>query len=579
MLTPWGEALDKSCPLPEYPRPQLMRDSYVNLNGPWQYAVTTDAQRPTKSDGTILVPFSPESELSGVERRIRPGDWLWYIRSFTLPEGFHRGRVLLHFGAVDQMASVWLNGVEVGSHIGGYTPFTVELTDVLRRGENQLMVCVRDLTDMNELPRGKQRLEPGGIWYPGQSGIWQTVWLESVPKNYIRGLKLTPNVDEKLLEVVVYGQGRCELSVFGRKYAFPAGSTVRVPVPEAELWTPEEPHLYYFTVTLDGEDRVKSYFAMRSISVQTDSEGVPRLFLNGEAYFHNGLLDQGYWSDGQYTPPADEAMIYDIETAKAMGFNMLRKHVKVEPDRWYYHCDRLGMLVWQDMPNGGTEYRPAVISAPLVTHRHLDDSRYRLFGRESAEGRNAFLTELRRMVSALYNHPCIVLWVPFNEGWGQFDAQSAVETIRSIDRSRVIDHASGWHDQGIGEVKSLHVYFTPYRYRPDKRGRAVLLSEFGGYTLKIAGHSRPDKPFGYKACSDADALEKALCKLFYRQIHPARAKGLAAAVYTQLSDVETEMNGLLTYDRRAVKIPPERLWPIVTGLGNAAEAMKDEAEA
>ena len=565
MLTPWGEQLDTACPLPEYPRPQMVRDSYLNLNGPWQYAVTQDAQRPTKADGTILVPFSPECQLSGVERRVRPGDWLWYIRTFTLPEGFRQDRVLLHFGAVDQLASVWLNGVEAGSHSGGYSPFTVDITDLLRRDENRLMVCVRDLTDRNDLPRGKQRLEAGGIWYPGQSGIWQTVWLESVPKNYIRGLKMTPKVKDGLLELVVYGQGRCVASVFGRKFAFPAGSTVRIPVPEAELWTPEDPRLYYFTVTLEERDRVKTYFAMREISVQKDENGVPRLFLNGEPYFHNGLLDQGYWSDGQYTPPSDEAMIFDIETAKAMGFNMLRKHMKVEPDRWYYHCDRLGMLVWQDMPAGGGEYSPAVITAPLVTHRSLDDSRYRAFGRESGEGRSNFLMELKRMVSHLYNHPCIVVWVPFNEGWGQFDSQTAVETIHSIDRSRVIDHASGWHDQGIGEVQSLHVYFTPYHYKPDKLGRAVLLSEFGGYTLKVAGHSRPDRPFGYKHCGDAAALEKALCKLYYKQIHPAREKGLAAAVYTQLSDVETEMNGLLTYDRKVVKIPPETLRPIITG--------------
>ena len=576
MLTPWGEQFNPDAPLPEYPRPQMVRDSYYNLNGPWQYAVTQDAQRPMKADGTIIVPYSPECQLSGVERRIRPGDWLWYIRDFTLPEDFFRGRVLLHFGAVDQLCSVWLNGVEAGSHSGGYSPFTVDLTELLKKGSNTLMVCVRDLTDRNELPRGKQRLEGTGIWYPGQSGIWQTVWLESVPKNYIRGLKITPRPEDGLLELVVYGQGKCVAGILGKKYAFPAGSTVRVPVPECELWTPEHPKLYYFSVTLDGVDRVKSYFAMRSIAVGPDEAGVPRLLLNGEPYFHNGLLDQGYWSDGQYTPPADEAMIFDIMTAKDMGFNMLRKHMKVEPDRWYYHCDRLGMLVWQDMPAGGGEYSPAVITAPLVTKRHIDDSRYRLFGRESAEGRANFLMELKRMVSHLYNHPCIVLGVPFNEGWGQFDSQTAIETIHSIDRTRVIDHASGWHDQGIGETQSLHVYFTPYRFKPDKKGRAVLLSEFGGYTLKIAEHSRPERPFGYKPCGDEKALEKALCKLYYKQIHPAVEKGLAAAVYTQLSDVETEMNGLMTYDRHVVKLSPDVLRPIITGLGEAPEELEEE---
>lgn len=563
MLTPWGEHFDRASPLPEYPRPQLRRDSFLNLNGPWQYAVTKSPRRPDRADGTIIVPYSPECELSGVERRIGPDDWLWYIRSFELPEDFNRGRVLLHFGAVDQIATVWCNGVEVGSHTGGYTPFTVELTDVLR-AKNQLLVCVRDQTERNDLARGKQRLEHGGIWYPGQSGIWQTVWIESVPRNYIRGLKLTPKPEVNALELVVYGSGRCVMELEGKKYAFPGGKTVRVPTAGLELWSPENPVLYPFTLTME-EDRVESYFAMRSVGVEKDENGVPRLMLNGKPYFHNGLLDQGYWSDGQYTPPADDAMVYDIECAKAMGFNMLRKHMKVESDRWYYHCDRLGMLVWQDMPAGGGEYKAAVVNAPLVTKQSYDDSRYALFGRDSAEGRAQFLTELKRMVSTLYNHPSIVMWVPFNEGWGQFDSRTAVETIESIDRSRTIDPASGWHDQGFGQVKSEHVYFTKYRYKADKRGRAVLLSEFGGYALRTEGHARPEKAFGYKSCKDADALEKALYRLYTTEILPAKEQGLAAAVYTQLSDVETELNGLMTYDRQELKLPFPTIRKIVTG--------------
>ncbi len=563
MLTPWGESFDPACPLQEYPRPQLRRDSYLNLNGPWMYAVTKSAKRPERADGTIIVPYSPECQLSGVEKRIQPDDWLWYIRSFELPEGFNQGRILLHFGAVDQIATVWCNGVEVGSHTGGYTPFTVELTDVVRQ-KNQLLVCVRDQTDQNDLPRGKQRLEPGGIWYHGQSGIWQTVWIESVPRNYIRGLKLTPKPELEALEVVVYGTGKCVMELEGKKFAFPAGKTVRVPTPGLELWSPENPVLYPFTMTL-GEDCITSYFAMRSVGVGKDENGVPRLLLNGEPYFHNGLLDQGYWSDGQYTPPADDAMVYDIECAKAMGFNMLRKHMKVEPDRWYYHCDRIGMLVWQDMPAGGGEYKAAVINAPLVTKQNFDDSRYALFGRESADGRKQFLTELKRMVSTLYNHPSIVMWVPFNEGWGQFDSRTAVENIESIDRSRTVDPASGWHDQGFGQVQSLHVYFTKYHHKPDKLGRAVLLSEFGGYTLRVEGHARPEKAFGYKSCKDAETLKKALTKLYAEEILPAKEQGLAAAVYTQLSDVETELNGLLTYDRQELKLPYPTIREIVTG--------------
>lgn len=557
MLTPWGEALDPARPLPEYPRPQMVRDSYLNLNGPWSYAITKSAQKPQRADGTILVPFSPESELSGVGRTLQPDEYLWYIRLVELPDGFNVGRVLLHFGAVDQIATVWCNGVELATHTGGYLPFTVDITEVLGP-VNTIMVCVRDATDTAVHTRGKQRLRPHGIWYPAQSGIWQTVWLESVPNQYIRSLKVTPHFDEQLVEVLVRGEGRCVLELDGKKYAFPAGVPARVPVRRMAPWTPEHPTLYPFRVEL-GEDEVYSYFAMRKCSVETDENGVKRLFLNGKPYFHNGLLDQGYWSDGLYTAPSDEALIYDIQMAKAMGFNMLRKHIKVEPERWYYHCDRLGMLVWQDMPCGGGRYDPLVVSAPLLTGLHLDDSWYFLFGRSAAAGRAEFLSELRAMVAALYNHPCIVMWVPFNEGWGQFDSLTAVQTIQEVDRTRTIDPASGWHDQGFGELRSLHVYFRKYKFQTDKLARAVLLSEFGGYTHRVERHARGGRAVGYRSCPTPQALEYALQTLYDEQIRPAKEQGLAAAVYTQLSDVECELNGLMTYDRRKVKLPTETL--------------------
>ena len=557
MLTEWGETLDREHPLPEYPRPQLVRDSYLNLNGPWSYAITKSAQKPQQADGTIIVPFSPESELSGVGRTLQPDEYLWYIRSVELPAGFNIGRVLLHFGAVDQTATVWCNGVELATHTGGYLPFTVDLTEVLGP-VNTILVCVRDLTDRSLHTRGKQKLRAGGIWYPPQSGIWQTVWLESVPNEYIRSLKATPHFDERLVEVLVDGSGKCVMELDGKKFSFPAGVPARVPVQRFEPWTPERPVLYPFSIQM-GQDTVYSYFAMRKCSVETDETGVRRLYLNNRPYFHNGLLDQGYWSDGLYTAPSDEALLYDIQTAKAMGFNMLRKHMKVEPDRWYYHCDRLGMLVWQDMPCGGGRYDPLIISAPLVTHWHLDDSWYPLFGRANAAGRREFLSDLREMVSALYNHPCIVLWVPFNEGWGQFDSLTAVQTIEEVDRTRTIDPASGWHDQGFGGVQSLHVYFRKYKFKPDKLGRAVLLSEFGGYTHRVHGHTRSSKSFGYKNCAAPHSLEFSLQELYDEQIRPAKEQGLAAAVYTQLSDVETELNGLITYDRRKVKLPVETL--------------------
>ena len=562
MLTPWGESLNTAAPLPEYPRPQMVRDSYLNLNGPWSYAITKTPQRPQKADGTIVVPFSPECALSGVGRTLQPDEYLWYIRTFTLPEGFNVGRVLLHFGAVDQTATVWCNGVEVASHTGGYLPFTAELTNALR-GENTLIVCVQDKTDTVPIARGKQSLKPGGIWYPAQSGIWQTVWLESVPRDYIRGLRITPKPGESLVEIRVEGRGHCTLSLGKRKFGFPAGTTVRVPVEDPVLWTPEHPALYPFRVKL-GDDEVYSYFAMRTVTVEPDEQGVMRLFLNGKPYFHNGVLDQGYWSDGLYTPPSDEAMIYDIETAKKMGFNMLRKHMKVEPDRWYYHCDRLGMLVWQDMPSGGGKYIAPVITAPLVTGIHLDDSRYPLFSRSSAAGRAQFLEELGDMVRALYNHPCIVLWVPFNEGWGQFDSRTAVELIESIDKTRPIDPASGWHDQGFGVFQSLHVYFRRYRFRKDKLGRAVILTEFGGYTHRVLNHAAKGRAFGYKNCKTREAFTTALRKLYWSEIQPAVTEGLAAAVYTQLTDVETELNGLITYDRRVEKLEPETVRALIT---------------
>ena len=540
-------------PLPEYPRPALRRDSYENLNGLWQYAITGSAGLPAKWDGDILVPYSPETKASGVGRTLQPGAWLHYHRSFVPPAGTG-GRVLLHFGAVDQKAKIYVNGKLAGAHLGGYTAFTVELTEFLTDGPSVLTVAVRDGTDTNEYCRGKQKTKRSGIWYTPQSGIWQTVWLESVPQNYIRSLHVTPLFDAHQVEITVEGEGQCMIDLEGKRFTFPAGVPAHVPVQSFRPWSPEHPTLYPFSVTL-GDDTVYSYFAMRKCSVETDKDGVRRLFLNGKPYFHNGLLDQGYWPDGLYTAPSDDALVYDIQLAKDMGFNMLRKHIKVECDRWYYHCDRLGMLVWQDMPCGGRRYDPLIVSTPLVTGWHLDDSWYPLFGRTNVTARKAFLNELRDMVTTLYNHPCIAVWVPFNEGWGQFDSQTAVQVIRSVDKTRTIDPASGWHDQGFGDVRSLHVYFQKYRFQPDKLGRATLLSEFGGYIHRVEGHAIGGKSVGYKTCDAPLSLEYALQALYDEQIRPAIAQGLSAAVYTQLSDVEDEVNGFVTYDRRVEKLP------------------------
>ena len=560
MKTPWTDSVDINAPLPEYPRPQMARRSWLNLNGPWLYAFTDSSRRPAEYDGEITVPFSPETELSGVGRALKSGEYLWYCREVEIPAEFSGKRLLLHFGAVDQCAAVWVNATQVARHTGGYLPFEADITDAVEDGCAQITVRVTDDTDRSFQSRGKQSSKRGGIWYTPQSGIWQTVWLEAVPETYVRSLRITPDIDKATVtvEADVRGDEQAYAHFDGQDYPLPA----EIPVPGFEPWCPENPKLYGFSVSC-GEDEVFSYFAMRKIAVAKDKNGVPRLFLNNEPYFQNGLLDQGYWPDGLYTAPTDEALIYDISTAKAMGFNMLRKHIKVEPLRWYYHCDRLGMLVWQDMPNGGRRYNPVIISAPLVTGIHLNDSAHALFARSDSEGRAQFKSELGELVNHLYNCPCICMWVIFNEGWGQFDARKMYDFVRSMDKTRVIDHASGWHDQGIGNVQSLHVYFRKYRFKPDKKGRAVLLSEFGGYSHQVPGHCYNNKYFGYKKFEMPFQLEAALEDLYQTEIGPAKLQGLSAAVYTQLSDVEDELNGLLTYDRKVVKIAPEPMRKII----------------
>ena len=554
MKTPWTDKIDLNSPLPEYPRPQMRREAWQSLNGPWDYAINKRSDFPDIFDGKIIVPFSPETELSGVGRAVGKGEFLWYRRVVKLPEAFAGKRIILHFGAVDQEAAVWVDRDLVVHHVGGYLPFECDITDAVKNDEFELLVRVIDGSDSNERARGKQRSKRGGIWYTPQSGIWQSVWMEAVPESYVKKLRITPDFDNACVDIyaeTVGNEWACA-HFEGKDYILPAS----IPVPDFEAWTPDNPKLYDFSVSC-GEDYVESYFAMRKFSVERDEKGIARLFLNNKVCFHNGLLDQGYWPDGLYTAPCEEALEYDIKLAKEMGFNMLRKHIKVEPLRWYYLCDKLGMLVWQDMPNGGGQYNVLTISSPLVTNVHFKDSAYRMFARTDKAERERFMTELAGMIDHLYNCPCIAVWVPFNEGWGQFDAQRAYDLIRSMDTSRTIDHASGWHDQGISDVRSDHVYFRPYKFRPDKKGRAVLLSEFGGYNLAVDGHCFNSKDFGYRRFESAEKLAAALEELYQQQIVPAIDEGLAAAVYTQLSDVEDEVNGFVSYDRQVVKISPE----------------------
>ena len=570
LLTPWGEQLDREHPLPEHPRPQLRRDSYLNLNGVWQHAFRISARRPHDWDGPIVVPFSPEAALSGVQRQLQPGEYLHYQRSFDLPAGFGKDRTLLHFGAVDQWCRVFVNGREAGEHEGGFLPFTFDITGLCTDTGNDLHVVVCDPSDTGPGARGKQKLQPGGIWYTAQSGIWQTVWLESVPDCHVTGIELEPDLTGVTLTVRTSQPSTVTVSLGdgGRTAATGAGRSgvpLRVDIPEPRLWTPEDPHLYDLTLKT-GEDEVRSYVGLRTVGVGADAHGTARLLLNGRPYFHAGVLDQGYWSDGLLTAASDEALVYDIQTMKDMGFTMVRKHIKIESLRWYHHCDRLGMLVWQDMVNGGGRYRRPVVELPAVSPVHFNDRHHRLFARQDDAARAQWLDETAQTIDLLRNCPSVVVWVPFNEGWGQFDANAVAESVRAMDPSRPVDHASGWHDQGGGDLHSLHIYFRPFRVPRRRDPRVLALSEYGGYSLHLPDHSVSDTEFGYRRYGSPTRLAHAFRRLHTDQIIPAVPKGLSATVYTQVSDVEDETNGLLTFDRRVVKIPVTQVREVIAQL-------------
>lgn len=576
LMTPFGEKLNKELPLNDYPRPQMARESFQNLNGIWDYAILDEKEQLTEYQGKIVVPFSPECILSGVEKVVKPTDVLYYRRSFLFSK--ENDRALLHFGAVDYACEVTLNGKKVGSHRGGYFPFTFDVTDCILEGENVLEVSVTDPSETGVQARGKQTTKRGGIWYTPQSGIWQTVWLEQVTDNFITALKLTPDIDKNELKVelsFLNGAEKAEIAVSDKGREITKIETengiATIALSSYELWSPEDPYLYDLTIRA-GKDEIKSYFGMRKFSIGKDEKGVPRMMLNNKPYFHNGLLDQGYWSDGMYTAPSDEALIYDIETMKKMGFNMLRKHIKIEPLRWYYHCDRLGMIVWQDMISGGGAFTikaiavvPAlnlVFNTKKFAHKDTGDKAYEFFSRTDKDGRNEYYVDSERMVEELYNVVSLAVWVPHNEGWGQFDANKTAEFYRKLDPTRIIDHASGWHDQGGGDLNSFHIYFTPFFFPKYNKNdeRPIILSEFGGFSLKVPGHMfNKDKFFGYRKYYEQEEFDKALEKLFVGKIKNLIAKGLSATVYTEVSDVEDECNGLLSYDRRVVKTDVEKM--------------------
>ena len=565
-------------PLAEYPRPAMRRDSCEILNGPWQYAITQTAEHPAAWQGSILVPYSPEAPASGVGRTLQPGQWLHYHRLFAPPAG-EGGRVLLHFGAVDYACAVQVNGHLAGGHRGGYWPFTLDITDLLNgTGRNSLWVAVQDPTGHGTQARGKQTLKPGGMFYQAQSGIWQTVWLERVPDNYIQTLTVTPDYDARTVTVRVHtakpggavnlwamvrAGGVTIAEDWGSDEADQDGEvTLNIPEEHFFPWSPDTPFLYDLTVgTNQGEeaglDTVHSYFALRKWSCAPDAHGVLRFCLNDKPILLNGLLDQGYWPEGLYTPPSDAAVERELSEVKALGFNLLRKHAKIEPQRWYYHCDRLGLIVWQDIVNGGSAYNLWFVTyltnvlQPLL--RRFPDGKAcrRLLSRAKPAGREEYAHELADTVQALRCHPCIACWVPFNEGWGQFDAGKAVQALRTLDGTRLVDEASGWFDQGGGDVHSLHNYFYPLRIRPQKR--TVALSEYGGIAWPMPGHEPPRKTYGYGTAKDRQELTARYKKLQLKTVLPQLEKGLSALVYTQLTDVEDEVNGLFTYDRAAVK--------------------------
>ena len=565
-------------PLAEYPRPAMRRDSCEILNGPWQYAITQTAEYPAAWQGSILVPYSPEAPASGVGRTLQPGQWLHYHRLFAPPAG-EGGRVLLHFGAVDYACAVQINGHLAGGHRGGYWPFTLDITDLLNGTDrNSLWVAVQDPTSHGTQARGKQTLKPGGMFYPAQSGIWQTVWLERVPDNYIQTLTVTPDYDARTVTVRVHtakpggavnlwamvrAGGVTIAEDWGSDEADQDGEvTLNIPEEHFFPWSPDTPFLYDLTVgTNQGEeagfDTVHSYFALRKWSCAPDAHGVLRFCLNDKPILLNGLLDQGYWPEGLYTPPSDAAVERELSEVKALGFNLLRKHAKIEPQRWYYHCDRLGLIVWQDIVNGGSAYNLWFVTyltnvlQPLL--RRFPDGKAcrRLLSRAKPAGREEYAHELADTVQALRCHPCIACWVPFNEGWGQFDAGKAVQALRTLDGTRLVDEASGWFDQGGGDVHSLHNYFYPLRIRPQKR--TVALSEYGGIAWPMPGNEPPRKTYGYSTAKDRQELTARYKKLQLKTVLPQLEKGLSALVYTQLTDVEDEVNGLFTYDRAAVK--------------------------
>ena len=568
ITTQWAADVNPANTLPDYPRPLMQRSDWQNLDGLWQYTiipVSNDENIPATFEGNILVPFAVESALSGVSKSVGKDSILWYQRTISVPAKLNGKKVLLHFGAVDWRSDVFVNGQKVGRHEGGYDPFTFDITAALKKGSKQILsVRVWDPTNDGPQPHGKQVVHPEGIWYTSVTGIWQTVWLETVPDTYIAFTKQTPDLDDKNISIsasVENSQPGDELSVSAWKgnekvaEKTVADTSLILPVPDPETWSPSHPFLYNLKVTVMRKgkvvDEVKSYFAMRKISITPDANGIQKMMLNNKFQFEFGPLDQGWWPDGLYTAPTDAALKFDIETTKEMGFNMIRKHIKVEPARWYYYCDSIGMLVWQDMPSGdlgnGWESRPGVLG------RATDRDR-------TPESEGYYRKEWNAIMDALHNYPCVVVWTPFNEAWGQFKTVEITNWTKQKDPSRLVNSASGGNFYPVGDIEDLHNYPDPAMPRPDIFGakKALVLGEFGGLGLPVQGHTWQERNWGYQTFKSNDSLFKRYQSLTAKLEELIKA-GLSAAVYTQTTDVEGEVNGFMTYDRKVVKMPIEKL--------------------